>query len=116
MFVIVRQEHQAGGVVRAQGDARFVRERAQEGIGVSDQQAATVATEPVGRDAAAMGHARQGVDRAIHQCTAGTIVELCDQAKAAGIALVAGVVKTDGGGAVLLIHRYSRQETVDNET
>ena len=93
--------------MRAEGDAGFARQRAQEGVGLADQQAAAVAAEAVGGDAAAMGHAYQRLDRAIDDGAARRIVELRDQAEATGVPLVAGVVKTDRAGAVLLLHRYS---------
>jgi len=50
--VVVRQEHQPGRVLRAERDAGFVGQRAQEGIGLFDEQAAAVAAEAVGGDAA----------------------------------------------------------------
>ncbi|MET3928374.1 hypothetical protein ABIE51_000261 [Lysobacter sp. OAE881] len=104
---IVRKEHQARGVMRAERDARLARERAKERVRLADQQAAAVAAESVGRDAAAMRHAHQRLDRAIDDGAAGRVVELRDQAEAARIALIAWVVETDRAGAVLLLHRRS---------
>ena len=93
---VVRQEHQAGGEVRARADVGLARDQAQEGVGMADQQAATVAAEAVGGDAAAMGHARQRFQGAVHQGAAGTIVELRDQPETAALPLVAGIVEPGG--------------------
>ena len=94
LFGVVRQEHQAGGVALAHGDAGFLGQRAQERVGLADQQAAAVAGEAVGGDAAAMGHARQRGDGGIHQRTRRLVIELRDHAETAGIALVVGIVES----------------------
>ncbi len=105
--VVVRQEHQARGVVRAECDAGLACEIAQERVGLSDQQATAVAAQAVGGDAATMGHAYQRLDRTIDDGATGRVVELGDQAEAARVALVARVVQPDRAGADLLLHRYS---------
>ena len=77
-----------------------VGQRAQERVGLADQQAAAVAGEAVGGDAAAMGHARQRGNGGIDQRARRLVVELRDQAEAAGIAFVVGVVESLAGAGV----------------
>jgi len=90
---IVRHEHEAGGVALAERDAGFGRERTQEGVGGFHQQAAAVAAESVGGDAAAMLHACECVERLLDQRTVGRVVELRDQPETAAVALVARIVE-----------------------
>ena len=112
---IVRQKHQPRGVQRAQRDARLARQRAQPGVGSADQHAAAVATQAVGGDAAAVGHAHQRVDRALHQRARRHVVELGDQAKATAVPLVAGVVQTGLRARVgALVHGVPRRMAADN--
>jgi len=77
-----------------------------------DEQAAAVAAEAVGGDAAAMGHASQRFQGLVDQGAAGAVVQLRDQAKAAAIPLIAGVVQA--GVAGIAIHPVSgrRRPTV----
>ena len=97
--LVVRQEHQAGGVARrAERDAGFARQRAQERVGLADQQAAAVAAEAVGGDAAAVGHAGERFQRGVHQCalassTLAAAAHARDQAEAAAVVFIAGVVQ-----------------------
>ena len=102
---VLRQEHQAGGELRAQREAGFLRQGAQEAFRLLEQQAAAVATQPVGGHATAMGHARQCFQRRIHGAARGFVVELRDQAEAAAVALVAGVIE-----ALLVALRHSGSE------
>ena len=91
---VVRQEHQTGGIARADGDARVPGQCAKECIGFADQQAAAVAGETIGGDAAAVGHARQRGNRGIDQRTRRLVVELHDHAETAGVAFVVRVVES----------------------
>ncbi|CCF70123.1 hypothetical protein XAPC_3853 [Xanthomonas citri pv. punicae str. LMG 859] len=89
---VQRQEHHTGCVARAQGDAGIARQPAQERIGFANQQAAAIASEPVGGDTAAVGHARERRNRGIHQRAGRLVVQLGDHAKTTGVALVAHAV------------------------
>src|SRR5690606_7568447 len=71
----------------------FVGEGAQEGFRPADQQAAAIAGEPVGGDAAAVGHAREGGDRGVDERARRLVVELGDHAEAACVALGGRVVE-----------------------
>jgi len=108
--VVVRQEHQPGGELRAQREAGFLRQRAQEASRLLEQQPAAIAAEAVRGHPAAVGHARQRVERGIDIGAAGAIVELRDQAEAAAVAVVAGVVQAHGlrAGLVALRHGGSK--------
>jgi hypothetical protein len=64
-----------------------------EGIRLLEQQAATVARQPVGGDRAAVRHARQRADRVPHQRVAGLIVDLRNQAEAAAILFEVGRIQ-----------------------
>ena len=102
---VIGEEHQPGGELRAEGEAGFLRQRAQEPFRLLEQQAAAVATQPVGGHATAMGHARQCFQRRIHGAARGFVVELRDQAEAAAVALVAGVIE-----ALLVALRHGGSE------
>ena len=91
---IMWQEYQAGREMRAECDAGFLRERAEEGFGFADEQAAAVAGQAVGGDAAAMGHARERGNRGVDECARRLIVKLRDHAETAGIAFVVRVVQS----------------------
>ena len=92
-------------------DARFRGERTQEDIGRFQQQSAAVARQAVGGDAAAMRHPRERFERLFDQRSAGDVVEVGDQPEAAGVALVARIVKA-GGAALVGFHRmYSGKVT-----
>ncbi|MNM41960.1 hypothetical protein D3C81_527880 [compost metagenome] len=90
---IVRQEDQAGGEARADGNARFTGQQFQEGIGAAQQQAAAITGQAVGGDTTTVGHARKRGDGGIDQQARRLVVELGDHAKSTGIALGARVVK-----------------------
>ena len=90
---IVWQEHQAGSEACGDGDAGFTGQQFQERIGAAQQQAAAIAGQAIGGDAAAVGHARKRGDGCINQQARRLIVELGDHAKSTGIALGARVVK-----------------------
>lgn len=89
---VQRQEHHTGRITHAQGDAGIARQPAQERIGFADQQAAAIAGEPVGRHAAAVGHARERRNRGVHQRAGRLVVQLGDHAKTTGVALIARAV------------------------
>ena len=90
---VVRQEHQAGGEACGDRDAGFAGQQFQERIGAAQQQAAAIAGQAIGGDAATVGHARKRGDGGINQQARWLIVELGDHAKSTGIALGARVVK-----------------------
>ena len=90
---VARQEHQPGGIQLAQREAGFGRHRAQERIRLLEQQAAAVARQAVGRNRAAVRHARQRADRVLHQRVAGLIVDLRNQAEAAAILFEIGRIQ-----------------------
>ena len=90
----VWQEHHAGrDGARVQCDAALVGQRAHEAVGAVDQHAATVARQAVGGDAAAMGHARERLERDVDDRALGRALDLGDQAEATAVVLACGVVE-----------------------
>ncbi|MDQ1110416.1 hypothetical protein QE424_003575 [Stenotrophomonas rhizophila] len=65
--IVVRQEHHAGRMQFAEGDAGFGGQCLQERFGAAQQQAAAVTGDTVGGDTAAVGHARQRRNRGVDQ-------------------------------------------------
>ncbi len=90
---VLGQEHQRGGVALGQREPGLFRHRAQEGVRLLEQQAAAVARQSVGGDGAAVGHAAQRMDGALHQRMRGLVVHLGDQPEAAGILFEIGAVE-----------------------
>ena len=74
-------------------DAKFLRLRAQESIRFFQQQTTAVARFSVSRDRAAMGQARERLDRCLHQPVTGLIVDVGYQAESAAIFFEAGLVE-----------------------
>ena len=107
--VVIRHEYDARGVTLAEGDTRFGRECAEKSVGCFQEQTAAIARQAVGGDTAAVGHPRQGIEGLLHQARAGFVVELGDQPKAAGIALVARIVEMRTAGLVAF-HRKSPEK------
>ncbi|MNV37734.1 hypothetical protein D3C71_1292640 [compost metagenome] len=89
----VRQEHYAGGEARTEGEPGLGGQGLEEHVRAAQQQAAAVAGDPVGGDAAAVGHARKRGNGGIHQQSGRLVVELGDHAETTGIALILRVVK-----------------------
>ncbi len=109
--VVVREEDQAGGEARAGVDAGFGGERAEEGVRFADQQAAAVAGQPVGGDAAAMGHARERGNGGVDERARRLVVELRDHAETAGVAFVVRVVETGVKAALAMARGHVLPQT-----
>jgi len=99
---VLVQEHDAHGVQRVEAEAQPGGFLAHEGVGLLEQQATAVAGLAVGGDAATVGHARQRLDRGLHQPVAGLVVHLGDQAEAAVVAFELGGIQAVGK---LVAHR-----------
>ena len=81
--------HRAG----VQRQPRFLRDRAHEALGAMDQHAAAVAGQAVGGDAAAVRHARQGLERDVHDRPLRITLDLGDQAETTAVVFARGVVE-----------------------
>jgi hypothetical protein len=82
-----------GRVARAERDAGFGGDLAQERIGLADQHAAAVAAQSVRAHGAAMRHALERHQRGLDQPGARAIVEVRDQAEAAAVVFVPCLVQ-----------------------
>ena len=96
-----RQEHHADGDAADFGDlaARIAHVLAEEILRDLDMDAGAVAGLAVGIDGAAVPHRLQRVDAGHHHVAAALAVQRHDQAHAAGIDLLGGVVAVGGGEA-----------------
>jgi len=105
VVVVVRQEHESRDGPPPGVDARLGGQRTQERTRAFQQQPAPIAAATVGGDAAAMGHARQRLQRLVDQRPRGAVVELRDQPKPTTVPFVAGVVQAVA--AAIAVHPVS---------
>ncbi len=84
---VARQEHQTRGVERRERDAGFGSHGAQKGIRLLEQQAATIARQPIGSHRTAVSHTGQRGDCRLHQMVCRLVVDLGDQPKTAAVLL-----------------------------
>src|SRR5689334_18798896 len=95
-LLVLRQEAHGNGVVAGLGqvDAGLARPVAQQGVGGLDHAAGTVADQRVGADRAAMVEIDQDLQALSDNVVRLLALYVDDEADAAGVMLVAGVVKS----------------------
>ena len=91
-FVFAIEVDMARGETFADSDASVTRERAQPDERAIEQDAATVAGDAVGTDAAAMRHLRQGREGLVDQPRARFAVDVRDQPETAAVVLERRVI------------------------
>src|SRR5690606_9208781 len=99
-FAILRHEEMADAILAGFGklDAEGRAFAPQEAVGKLQQDAGAVADQRVGADSAAMREVFEDFERVVDDLTGFARLEMCDHADAAGVVLVAGIVKTLTGG------------------
>ena len=90
------QEHHADAVLARRRQAHALRGHllAEERVGNLDQDAGAVAGERIGADRAAMGEVAQDLQTLLDDRVAFLALDVRDEADAAGVVLVGGVVET----------------------